>query len=53
MIQPTTGSAANLVEADVPVCKAIVYVVDALLFPSVSTLPPSAAAQLASRTAGR
>lgn len=53
MIQPSTGSAANLVEADVPVCKAILDVVDALLFPAVSSLPPSAAAQLASRTAGR
>ncbi|KAL3143676.1 hypothetical protein ABBQ38_002471 [Trebouxia sp. C0009 RCD-2024] len=53
MIQSATGSAANLVEADVPVCKATLQVVDALLFPSVSSLPPSAAAQLASRTAGR
>ena len=52
-IQPTTGNAANLVEADVPVCKATMDVIDSLLFASVSSLPPSAAAQLAARTAGR
>ena len=53
MIQPATGSAANLVEADVPVCKATMDVIDTLLFASVSSLPPSAAAQLAAMTAGR
>lgn len=52
-IQPATGSAANLVEADVPVCKATMDVIDSLLFASVSSLPPSAAAQLAARTAAR
>ena len=52
-IQPATGSAANLVKVDVPVCKATLDVIDSLLFASVSSLPPSAAAQLAARTAGR
>ena len=52
-IQPATGSAANLVEADVPVCKATMDIIDSLLFASVSSLPPSAAAQLAASTAGR
>lgn len=52
-IQPATGTAANLVEADVPVCKAEMDVIDSLLFPSVTSLPPSAAALVAGRSAGR
>ena len=52
-IQPATGSVASLVEADVPVCKAEMDVIDSLLFPSVTSLPPSAAALVAGRTAGR
>lgn len=49
-IQPATGSAANILEADVPTCKTEMNVVDTLLFPSVSSLPPSAAALVAERS---
>ncbi len=49
-IQPATGSAANILEADVPTCKAKMDVVDTLLFPSISSLPPSAAALVAGRS---
>ena len=49
-IQPATGSAANILDADIPVCKAEMEVVDTLLFPSTSALPPSAAALVAGRT---
>ena len=54
-IQPATGSAASIVEADVPVCKAEMDVIDSVLFPSVTALPPSAAKAVAARTstAGR
>lgn len=46
-IKPATGSAANIVEADVPTCKAELDVVDTLLFPSASALPASAVSLLA------
>ena len=49
-IAPATGSAAGVLEADVPVCKAEMDVIDSLLFPSVTALPPSTAALLAART---
>ncbi len=49
-IQPATGSAGNILDADIPVCKAEMDIVDTLLFPSVSALPPSAAALVAGRT---
>ncbi|KAL0045360.1 hypothetical protein WJX82_004924 [Trebouxia sp. C0006] len=49
-IQPATGSAGNMLDADIPVCKAEMDIVDTLLFPSVSALPPSAAALVAGRT---
>ncbi|KAL0021745.1 hypothetical protein WJX79_001549 [Trebouxia sp. C0005] len=49
-IQPATGSAANILDADIPVCKAEMDIIDTLLFPSISALPPSAAALVAGRT---
>jgi len=49
-IQPATGSAGNILDADIPVCKAEMDIVDTLLFPSISALPPSAAALVAGRT---
>ena len=49
-IQPVTGSAGNILDADIPVCKAEMDIVDTLLSPSISALPPSAAALVAGRT---
>ena len=48
-IQPATGSAANIVESDVPACKADLDVIDMLLFPSITALPTSTRALIASR----
>ena len=50
-IQPTTGTAANIVEADVPICNADMDVIDTLLFPSITALPASTRALVAGRTA--
>ena len=49
-VQPATGGAANILDADIPVCKAEMDIVDSLLFPSISALPPSAAALVAGRS---
>ena len=50
-IQPATGSAANIVESDVPTCKAELDVIDMLLFPSITALPPSTRALVAGQAA--
>ena len=52
-VQPATGSAGDIIDADIPVCKAEMDIVDTLLFPSISALPPSAAALVAGRTMTR